>query len=154
PYFGTTILGAIDDRLLWVMTTGSVMAGVVGSDGTIGSPRLVLEDVLVRPGGAAKAAMSPSGSLIYQRGVSVSQLVLIDERGEKTSFGPEPGAFAHPRWAPDGSRIAVSVARTGGLDIWLIDARTKSLTKLTNEVGSSDNAEWTPDSKRIIYRSI
>ena len=85
-YFGTTAIGVVDDRhLLWVMTTGNVMAAAVDANGTLGPPKLVLEDVLVRPGGAAKAAMSPNGSLIYQRGLSVSQLLLVDEHGVRSA---------------------------------------------------------------------
>jgi serine/threonine-protein kinase len=151
---GTTVLGAVDDRVIWVTTTGSVMAAPFDDSGQIGKPQRLLEDVLVRPGGAAKAALSAGGSLLYQRGVSLSQLVMVDEHGTATSLGTEPQAFNHPRWSPDGSRIAVTVARSGGADIWLVDARTKATTRLTTADGSDDPADWTPDGKRVIYRSV
>jgi serine/threonine-protein kinase len=151
---GTTVLGMVDDRLLWVTTQGSVMAATLDKSGVIGKPQRVVEDVLVRPGGAAKAALSPRGSLLYQRGVSLSQLVMVDEQGGATPLGVEPHAFFHPRWSPDGSRVAVTVARTGGSDLWLIDARTKAMSRLTTAEGSDDPAEWTPDGRRVIYRSV
>jgi Tol biopolymer transport system component len=154
PFFGTTAIGVVDQHLVWVMTTGNVMAAPVDAKGTLGPAKLVLEDVLVRPGGAAKATMSPTGSLIYQRGLSVSQLLLIDEHGVRTPLGVDARAFSHPRWSPDGSRIAVAIARTGGSDIWLIDAKTKALTKLTNGAGGDGHLAWTPDGKRILYRSV
>ncbi|MGH7616676.1 MAG: protein kinase domain-containing protein [Gemmatimonadaceae bacterium] len=130
-YFGTTAIGVVDRHLIWVMSTGSVMAAAVDADGKLGAAQLVAEDVLVRPGGAAKAAMSVNGSLIYQRGVSVSQFVIMDERGVKMPLGVEARAFGHPRFSPDGTRLAVSIARTGGSDIWVLDWRTKELTKIT-----------------------
>jgi serine/threonine-protein kinase len=136
------------------MTTGGVMAAALDGNGKLGPPKLVLEDVLVRPGGAAKATMSSNGSLVYQRGLSVSQLMLVDEHGVAAPFGIEARAFGHPHWSPDGSRIAVAIGRTGGSDIWLIDARTKSLSKLTNGTGLDDQAVWTADGKRVLYRSI
>ena len=154
PLFGTTVLGSVDDRIVWVMTTGGVMAAALDGNGTLGPPKLVLEDVLVRPGGAAKATLSSNGSLIYQRGLSVSQLMLVDEHGVAAPFGIEARAFGHPRWSPDGSRIAVAIGRTGGSDIWLIDAPTKSLSKLTNGTGLDDQPAWTADGKRLLYRSI
>ena len=154
PLFGTTVLGSVDDRIVWVMTTGGVMAAALDGNGKLGSPKLVLEDVLVRPGGAAKAVMSSNGSLIYQRGLSVSQLMLVDEHGVGAPFGIEARAFGHPHWSPDGSRIAVAIGRTSGSDIWLIDARTKSLSKLTNGTGLDDQPAWTADGKRVFYRSI
>lgn len=154
PHFATTVLGTVDDHLIWVMTSGNVMAARVGDDGTLGPPKVVLEGVLVRSGGAAKAAMSTSGSLIYQRGLSVFQLLLVDEQGARTPLGLPARAFWHPRWSPDGSRIAITIARTGGSDLWIIDVKSKSLTKLTNSLGSDDQVAWSPDSKRVIYRSV
>ena len=154
PYLGTTIVGVVDKHLIWVQTSGTVMAAVVARDGTIGSPQRVLEDVLVRPGGAAKVAMSNRGTLIYARGISVSQPVLVDEHGVKTPLGVDAHAFSHPRWSPDGSRIVVTVSRSSGSDLWLIDARTKGLSRLTTGSGIDDQPAWTADSKRVIYRSI
>jgi serine/threonine-protein kinase len=151
--FGTTVLGALDGRLLWVTTDGSVMAAAMSAGGELGPRRRVLEDVLVRSGGAAKASVSPSGSLIYHRVVSASQLVLLDERGAAAPLGLETRPYAHPRWSPDGSKIAVSVGRTGGADIWVIDVKTKSSSKLTSGP-VDDNPSWSADGKRIVFRSL
>ena len=155
PYFGTTAIGVVDRHLIWVMSERQ-------RDGSRGRCRREargrasswLEDVLVRPGGAAKAAMSVNGSLIYQRGIAVSQLVVVDEQGVKTPLGIEPRAFGHPRFSPDGTRLAVSIAGTGGSDVWVIDWKTKELAKITRGGGSNDHVSWSPDSKRILYRSI
>ena len=154
PLNATTVLGSVDDHVLWVMTTGNVMAAKIDKKGELGPPKLVLEDVLVRTGGAAKATLSKGGSLLYQRGLSLSVPVLVDEHGVATPIGLEAQAFAHPKFSPDGTRIVVRVARTGGSDLWLIDVRTKAMTKLTNGVGIDDQPEWTPDGKRVLYRSI
>jgi serine/threonine-protein kinase len=154
PLYGTTVVGSVDDRVLWVMTTGSVMAAVIDKNGELGPPRLVLEDVLVRPGGAAKATLSKRGSLLYQRGLSLSQPVLVDEHGVATPLGLEPRAYGHPRFSPDGTRIVVGIGRTGGTDLWLIDVRTKAMTRLTNGSGMDDQPQWSADGKRVFYRSI
>jgi serine/threonine-protein kinase len=154
PLNATTVLGSVDDHVLWVTTTGNVMAATIDKKGELGPPKLVLEDVLVRTGGAAKATLSKNGSLLYQRGLSLSLPVLVDESGVATPIGLEPQAFAHPKFSPDGTRIVVRVARTGGSDLWLIDVRTKAMTKLTNGVAIDDQPEWTPDGKRVLYRSI
>ncbi len=153
PLTGTTILGMVDDHLMWVLANGSVMAASVDRDGKVGLPNLVLEDVLVRPGGAAKAALSATGTLIYQRGLPVSQLMSVDEHGVSTPVGVEPRPYSHPRWSPDGTRIAIAIGRTGGSDIWLIDSRTRAFTKLTTS-GANDHPAWTPDGKRIVYRAV
>jgi len=153
PIYATTVIGIVDDHVLWVMTTGSVMAAPIDKNGALGPAKLVLEDVLVRPGGAAKATLSKNGSLLYQRGVSLSQLVLVDEHGAATPLPIEARAFAHPRFSPDGARIVVDVARTGGSDIWLIDVKTNVMSKLTNGGGIDGQAQWAPDGRRVFYRS-
>jgi hypothetical protein len=145
----TTVLGAVDGRLLWVTATGRVMAAPVDGSGAVGDPRLVLEDVLVRPGGAAKAAMSIKGSLIYQRGQAVSNLMVVDDKGTATPLGVEPLAYAHPRWSPDGS-----VHRNHGRKAWLggaLDDRreVEGPTRLTSGNAIAGQPEWTPDSKCI-----
>jgi hypothetical protein len=126
PLFGTTVLGSVDDRIVWVMTTGGVMAAALDGNGKLGPPKLVLEDVLVRPGGAAKATMSSNGSLIYQRPFRLA--ARLSTSTGRRAVRNRARAFGHPHWSPDGSRIAVAIGRTGGSDIWLIDARTKSLS--------------------------
>jgi Tol biopolymer transport system component len=154
PLNATTALGAVDDRVLWVTTTGNVMAAKIDKNGGLGPAKLVLEDVLVRTGGAAKATLSKNGSLLYQRGLSLSVPVLVDEHGVATPLGLEPQPFAHPKFSPDGTRILVRIARTGGSDLWLVDVRTRAMTKLTNGAGIDDQPEWSPDGKRVLYRSI
>ncbi len=153
-WFGTTLLGTVDDRLVWVATNGNVMVAVIDRDGRVSAPKPVLEDVLVRPGGAAKAAMSSGGTLLYQRGLPVGRLVVVDDRGVATAVSGELRTFGHPRWSPDGTRIAVEIIRAGGSDIWLMDAQTKALTKLTNGDAADDQATWSSDGKRVAYRSL
>jgi serine/threonine-protein kinase len=147
----TTVLGTVDGRLLWVTPGGSVMAARIGAGGQVERAQLVMEGVLVRPGGAAKAALSAGGSLIYHRGVAASQLVLVDEHGVETPVPGDVRAYGHPRFSPDGTRIAVVIAGGAGSDIWLLDVRTGALRQLTSD-GVSDQPSWSPDGQRIVYR--
>ena len=56
-----------------------------------------------------------------------------------------------PRLSPDGQRIAVNIAGVND-DIWVYDIPRQALTRLTSGARSL-NPVWTPDGKRIIYRS-
>ena len=134
--YGTTVIGSLDDHVIWVMTTGSVMAAPLDKNGELGAPKLVLEDVLGAAGRCGESDAVRGGFLIYQRGVSLSQLMVVDEHGAAAPFGVEPRAFGHPRWSPDGARIAIAIGRTGGSDIWLIDAKTKT-TSSSRRMGAS-----------------
>jgi Tol biopolymer transport system component/tRNA A-37 threonylcarbamoyl transferase component Bud32 len=149
---GTTVLGGVDGRVIWVTYRGAVMTATLDGDGKLGSPQLVLEDVLVRPGGAAKAALSAGGSLIYHHGTSESRLVLVDEKGAISPIDVPARAYSHPRWSPDGTRIAISIARAGGSDVWIIEPRSKSFRRLTSGQATADQPEWSADGKRILFR--
>jgi serine/threonine-protein kinase len=110
----------------------------------------VANDVRVGSGGAAKAALSASGSLVYLTGNTQNQLSLVGS-GTVARTLTETGAFSFPRFSPDGRRIAVTV---GGsmLDIWIYDLATNTLRRLTTE-GTNEREEWTPDGRRILFRS-
>jgi Tol biopolymer transport system component len=150
---GTTLLGEIDGRMLWVKSTGEVVASVIGAAGEVGPEQIVLDGVLVRPGGAAKAAMSDRGTLVYQAGYAGRRLVLVDMSGNASPFGGETNAYSHPRWSRDGAHLAVTINRARASDIWTMDASGQSLTRITSN-GLNDNAEWTPDGTRLTYRAV
>ncbi len=60
--------------------------------------------------------------------------------------------YQHPRYSPDGNRIAFGVAGGGGFDIWTIDLRSGALERLTNG-GGNDRPEWSADGTRVAYSS-
>ncbi|HEX4684258.1 MAG TPA: protein kinase [Gemmatimonadaceae bacterium] len=152
-HHGTTLLGETDGRAIWVKSTGEVVAAPIGSAGELGPEQTVMDGVLVRPGGAAKAAMSDRGTLVYQGGYRERRLVLVDMSGKVTPFGDETHAYSHPRWSPDGAHLAITINRARGSDIWTMDASGRSLTRLTSD-GVNDNAEWAPDGVRLTYRAV
>jgi Tol biopolymer transport system component/predicted Ser/Thr protein kinase len=58
----------------------------------------------------------------------------------------------HPRWSPDGQRIAFQSNRGGKYDIWLINPDGAGLDRLTY-APALDNIYpvWSPDGKRLAY---
>ena len=58
----------------------------------------------------------------------------------------------HPRWSPDGSRIAFLSDRDGGRNaIWIINAASGEPERLTNDKGAVSDFEFAPDGKTIAY---
>jgi Tol biopolymer transport system component len=105
--------------------------------------------------GWARASLSREGSLIYQSALAGLALTLvnIDTRAE-TSLLPDRRAYAFPRFSPDGRRLAVSIIEaTGTTDLWILDRNAGTLQRLTEADGTNDRAEWTPDGKRVVFRS-
>ncbi|OZC02969.1 amidohydrolase family protein [Rubricoccus marinus] len=58
-----------------------------------------------------------------------------------------------PRWSPDGSRISFTSDRSGGDNIWTMDARGQDMQQVTDEsFRLLNNAVWTPDGDYLIAR--
>ena len=154
---GTVPVGVIEGRLIYAGANGALMAAPFDKDAqrVTGAPVPVVDQVSVEAvSAAARVAMSPSGNLIYQTGNASVQLVLADERGVTHPLLPELRAFGFPRFSPDGKKVAVSVSSGSGTDIWIFDRGAGTLAKLTSgAVVSNDRPEWTPDGKRLLYRS-
>ena len=59
----------------------------------------------------------------------------------------------HPRWSPDGSRIAFTSDRGGGDNIWIMNADGSDKRALTNEKFRLMNQpSWSPDGRYIVAK--
>ena len=150
---GTNVLANVDGRLIYVRVDGVLMA--VPFDPrrlkVTGSPLPLTEVIGVQVVGAA-AALSSNGTLVYMQGASTSQVVLVDEAGQSRTLLDEKRRYFHPRYSPDGRRIAFDVASSATTDVWVADIASGTFTRLTT-VGSSDRPEWEPDGRRILFLS-
>lgn len=145
------------------LPTGHVVYGRVDGSGTIaavpfdirrlavtGPPATVLENVVIRPGGATELAVSPSGVMAYVEGNLDSRMELVDREGGVRRLSAPARFFRNPRVSPDGKRIAVAIGEKGGFDIWVYDIDGGTLTRLTTD-GHSARPEWSPDGARIAW---
>ncbi len=101
--------------------------------------------------------VSDSGTLVYlpgSKGALGGQTpVWVNREGKEESISVPPNQYAYPKVSPDGSRAAFTIANNlTEADIWVWDFVRKSLTRLTFNKASITPV-WTPDSKRIVYRS-
>ena len=63
----------------------------------------------------------------------------------------DEGLNTSPGWSPDGRKIAFVSGRDGGiLDIYVMDADGRNLTRLTDE-GSNQSPSWSPDGTRLVF---
>ncbi len=84
-------------------------------------------------------------------------LMDISSRDER-AWSPSPldtGYFAWPKISPDGKRIAVEVPRGDRTwDIWVYDATSRRLTRLTNGFTGVKPFGWSSDSRNLIYLAV
>ncbi|MFL5615275.1 MAG: protein kinase domain-containing protein [Gemmatimonadaceae bacterium] len=149
-------VGVLDGWLIYA-TQGDAFFAVpfdVRQARVTGTPVRLADHVPVIGNGLARASLSPSGSLVYARGTSMSELVIADLQGMPQTVLGTPKGYSFPRFSPDGKRIALTIAERGSADVWIYDIASNTLSRVTHEGSRNDRAEWTPDGKRLIYSSV
>ncbi len=124
----------------------------------LGTPVPAIEGVMSTIGnnGGAQFSYSSLGSLVYVPGGLQSDvqttLVWVDRKRSEQPLPAPPHSYANPRLSPDGRQVAFDIADAGKQDIWIYDLLRDTLTRLTFE-GLNSFPVWTPDGKRVAYRS-
>jgi len=153
---GTCPVAVMDGLLIYSSASGQLLAVPFDENGlrVTGSPVAVVDEIVVGSGGgSAKAAASRSGSLIYLDGRPPTQVVVADIRGKLRPLLSDSADFAFPRFSPDGRRVALANLGATRTDIWIYTLASGTLQRLTTEGTLNDRPEWTPDSKRVLFRS-
>ena len=148
-------VAVLEGKLIYMSATNALMAVPFDerSAHLTGSPVQVEADIGVGGSGFARVAISRSGSLVFQAGAYTSQLVLVDLQGRARILFPESKDYSWPRFSPDGKRLAVGITTAGSSDIWIYDIASGTPSRLTAE-GTNSRPEWTPDGKRVLFRSV
>jgi len=109
--------------------------------------------------GAAQYGISRGGSLVFvpgELGLDISNqrsLVWIDREGKESAIaGLQTRGYYTLQLSPDGTRVAVEI-RDQDQDIWVWDLNGEKLTRLTIDKAQEGMPLWTPDSRRIVFRS-
>jgi serine/threonine-protein kinase len=148
-------LAILEGQLVFVSLAGTIMAVPfdVKSRRPMGEPVPLEEGVVVDPTGGAKASVSASGVLVYLRGRAEHQTVTVSANGgTPVPLIPELHIYNAPRFSPDGRRVAITVIGSRSSDIWIYHLDRNTFSRLTTE-GANLRAEWTPDGKRVVFRS-
>ena len=89
----------------------------------------------------------------YRGAVSVVQQVwtLDLARGKAGQLLLSNSSDIHPRWSPDGAKLAFSSNRTGRYEIWTASTDGGDLCQVTHGVGDKTWPAWSPDGSRILF---
>ena len=123
-----------------------------------GSPVPVVEGVTRGAASVAEYAVSESGSLVYVPGPAsassrLSRLVTIDDKGSVGVLNPSPGAYAWPRIAPGGRRIAYAVEEGKTVNIWIYDLDGRSAARRLTFGGNNRFPVWSADGRYVAFQS-
>jgi eukaryotic-like serine/threonine-protein kinase len=120
-----------------------------------GAPMQVVDGVMMSQNtGAAHFAMSRRGDLAYVPGGVEGgnrALVWVDRSGKTETLPLKSASYLYPRIAPDGRSIAVEIEGPNH-DFYFYDFARTVFSKVSTD-GMSHNPVWSPDGKRLAYRS-
>src|SRR5690606_31514957 len=63
------------------------------------------------------------------------------------------GINGAPSFSPDGTRLALTLSRSGNPEIHVMDLASKALTQVTRHWGIDTEPVWTPDGQSILFTS-
>ena len=121
-----------------------------------GAPVPVLNDVAVDlTGGFSHYSFSADGTLAYFPASILSaesELVWVDRRGNISLVTESRRRYEAPALSPDGRRLAVFV-NDENRDVWVQELARNITTRLTFEPTHETLPVWTPDGRKVIYRT-
>jgi serine/threonine-protein kinase len=125
-----------------------------------GAPLPLFEGVMIKAFGTSDLTFSASGTLMYVEGTNAAgqmEAVWVSRDGTIESLSPAlfvyPAANRGLALSPDGSRLAVDVAGTKSVDIWVKQLPSGSFSRLTFEGTQNTRPSWSPDGKSVVFVS-
>jgi Tol biopolymer transport system component len=106
--------------------------------------------------GSAQMEVSHNGTLVYVPGSETAIAAPLDwltRDGKTMPLRATPADWRAVQIAPDGLRLAFSLADAASIDVWTYDVARDALMRLTNGPGANSLPVWTPDGRWLVYSS-
>ncbi len=103
--------------------------------------------------GIVRPEISPDGGSVAF--AALGDLWVMKIGGTPENLTKDRFLDTEPAWSPDGTRLAWSSDRGGGLlNLWVHDTRTGEQRQLTQLATSAMGASWSPDGRRIAFLDV
>ena len=147
--------GFFDTRIAFVDETGPLESrhkrlAIMDQDGANVRYLTRGEDLVVTP------RFSPNAQeLTYMSfGAEDPRVFLLNiDTGQREVVGNFPGMTFSPRFSPDGQRVVMSLEQNGVANLYSMDLRSRTTTRLTDSSAIDTSPSYAPDGTRICFES-
>jgi len=116
----------------------------------IAQPELRIAGLRINP------AINGQSRLIFYN--SMKLLNITDGKEFVVKGLPESLRITNLNWSPDGEKVAFSIVRQDGIELWYLDILSRAAYPLTgpvlNDILWSEAFQWFPDSKNLVFKGI
>jgi eukaryotic-like serine/threonine-protein kinase len=127
----------------------------------VGEPALVAPSVLRTTVGRIAVSASDTGALVYASDPAGAldrphyEVAWRDRSGRPIESAGTPLGSAYVRLSPNGRYLAIPDSSAAvPTDIWIEDLERKVRTRLTTDPAPDSEPVWSPDSSRVVFRSV
>jgi Tol biopolymer transport system component/predicted Ser/Thr protein kinase len=144
------------DRLLFV-SGGALMSAPFEwqREARVGEPSAIVSAVAGSSNFSAAVSVSQTGLLAYTSVAATSELVWVDRSGARVASLGAPAEVADFRLSPNGQQLAIAEVdvQSHHPDIRVLDLTRGAKLRLTADEATDAASVWSPDGKRIVFRS-
>jgi TolB protein len=154
--------GAFSTRIAYVTVQHKAAAASVHTLWIADADGYSARDVLNSPTEIMSPAWSPDGTkLAYARFENDHFVLVLQDvaTGMREVVANALGHNGAPAWSPDGSKLALAMQHkrhpgdAGNFDIYILDLRSKALTRFTEHWAVETHPAWSPDGKFLVFTS-
>ena len=99
--------------------------------------------------GIAYPAVSPDGNRVAFTALGDLWIQEVGKKAERVTN--DVFTQTHPRWSPDGKKLAFISDKQGAMNVWMRDLASGEERLLTNGAGEVSYPSWSPDGKRLAF---